>query len=202
MELINDYDSVIEERTGRGYRLNIENYIRRGYDIFIKKPELFIVYTILLLVMMPMGGFIISGPLAAGFFIVAHMIERGRPVVLENFFDGFHYFLQLFLLTIVTSFLIAVGTMLFILPGIYLSVAYTFSTLFVIFGKMDFWIAMETSRKLIGREWLSFFGLIVVLVLINILGALAFGIGLLFTIPVTSCALYAAFDDVVGAADI
>jgi hypothetical protein len=201
MEIINDYDSVTEELIDKGYRLKIEEYLRRGYDIFMKKPELFIVYTILMLIMLPMGGFIISGPLLAGYFLVSHRLEKGRPVFIENFFDGFRYFLPLFLFTVVSGFLEGLGFILCVIPGIYLAVAWLFSTFFIIFGHMDFWEAMETSRKLIGREWFSFFGLCIVLLMINVLGVLAFGIGVLFTIPVTGCALYAAFDDLVGAKD-
>ncbi|RMG80010.1 MAG: hypothetical protein D6707_07145 [Bacteroidetes bacterium] len=37
-----------------------------------------------------------------------------------------------------------------------------------------------------------------VLGLINILGFLLIGIGILFTYPITMCALYAAFDDIMG----
>ncbi len=198
MELINEYDSPTQELIGKGYQFTIEAWLRRGYHIFMQKPELFIVYTLLMLLMMPFGGFIISGPLYAGFFLVARRIDTNKPVFLENFFDGFFFFLPLLLMTLVSYFLVFVGTVFCILPGIYLAVAYTFSIFYILFGKMDFWDAMETSRKLIGREWFGFLGFIIVLMLVNLLGAMAFGVGLLFTIPVTSLALYAAFDDIVG----
>jgi len=57
---------------------------------------------------------------------------------------------------------------------------------------------METSRKLVGKEWFSIFGFLFVLVCINMLGAMALGIGLLFTVPFSYCAIYAAFDDIIG----
>ena len=63
---------------------------------------------------------------------------------------------------------------------------------------MDFWQAMETSRKLVRKEWLGIFGLILVLGIINLLGVLAFGAGVLFTLPITYCAMYVAFRDIVG----
>ncbi len=198
MELINDYETVTDELSDKGYRLKTEAYLRRGFDIFRARPDLFILYTILYLALIPMGGFIISGPLIAGYFLVARAVEKKRPVHLENFFDGFQFFLTLFLVTVVTYVIVLAGLIFFIIPGIYLAVAYSFSIFFVIFGKMDFWDAMESSRKLIGREWFGFFGFILVLLFVNLLGVLAFGIGILFTMPVTACALYAAFDDIVG----
>lgn len=63
---------------------------------------------------------------------------------------------------------------------------------------MDFWEAMEASRKIVSKEWFSIFGFIIVLGLINLCGFLCLGVGLLFTVPMTSCAAYAAYADVVG----
>ena len=64
---------------------------------------------------------------------------------------------------------------------------------------MEFWDGMEFSRKLITKKWWNIFGFTLLLALINILGALVLLVGLLFTIPLTYCAIYAAFDDIVGA---
>jgi hypothetical protein len=52
--------------------------------------------------------------------------------------------------------------------------------------KMDFRDSMETSRKLIHKEWFSIFVFILVL-----------GIGMLFTIPVTWSAMYGTFENIV-----
>jgi len=83
-------------------------------------------------------------------------------------------------------------------PGIYLGVAYSFTTALIVDRKFDFWEAMETSRKVISKRWFSFFGFVLVLVLINIVGALLLGVGLLFTIPLTMCAIAAAYQDILG----
>jgi len=76
-------------------------------------------------------------------------------------------------------------------PGIYLGVAYSFTTALIVDRKFDFWEAMETSRKVISKRWFSFFGFVLVLVLINIVGALLLGVGLL-------CAIAAAYQDILG----
>jgi ABC-type antimicrobial peptide transport system permease subunit len=57
---------------------------------------------------------------------------------------------------------------------------------------------MEYSRKLVTKNWWQFFGLAIVLGLINVLGALVLGIGLLVTIPASGLAVYAAFESIVG----
>lgn len=199
MEIINDYSEKVNYLRNKGYRVNIEDYLRKGVWIFQQKPELFIIYAAVILVVFPIGGFLFTGPFTAGFIIAAHRINTGKSVLIDHFFDGFKLFTPLFLFALVSLLLISIGYAFFIIPGIYLNVAYTFAMLFIIFGKVDFWEGMELSRKLVGAEWFSVFGLVLVLAILNLVGALAFGVGLLFSIPISFCALYAAFDDIIGA---
>ena len=71
-----------------------------------------------------------------------------------------------------------------------------FAIQFVIFEKLEFWEAMEASRTLVSREWFSIFGFVIILALLNMLGIMFFGIGILITIPISSAATYAAFKDI------
>lgn len=64
--------------------------------------------------------------------------------------------------------------------------------------RLDFWPAMETSRKLITKQWFGFFGLILLVALLNVAGALALGIGLFVTAPWSTCTIAAAYEDIVG----
>lgn len=57
---------------------------------------------------------------------------------------------------------------------------------------------METSRKLITKKWFSFFGLLLLLFLLNLGGAILLGVGLLVTIPLSVCIIAAAYEDIVG----
>ena len=83
------------------------------------------------------------------------------------------------------------------LPVIYLSVAWSFTPFFIVFLKMDFWEAMESSRKIITKKWFSFFIFFFLLVLINLFAMIPLGLGLLVTIPASYCAMYAAFHHIV-----
>lgn len=85
-----------------------------------------------------------------------------------------------------------------ILPGIYLAVSYMFAPLFVIDKNMEFWSAMETSRKLITKRWWSFFGLAIALGILVLAGFILLGVGALVTIPLATCVLAAAYEDIVG----
>ncbi|HQB22525.1 MAG TPA: hypothetical protein PLW23_09095, partial [Bacteroidales bacterium] len=58
----------------------------------------------------------------------------------------------------------------------------------------------ELSRKIITKNWWSFFGFLIILFLINCAGILACGVGVLFTLPITTCMMFVAFEDIVGGA--
>jgi uncharacterized membrane protein len=57
---------------------------------------------------------------------------------------------------------------------------------------------METSRKIITKNWFAFFGFAFALFALNLLGALALGVGLLVSVPVTSCAAAIAYKEIIG----
>ncbi len=52
----------------------------------------------------------------------------------------------------------------------------------VIDRQLDFWEAMELSRRTVHRHWVGFLGFLLFIGLLNLAGILLFGIGLLVTI--------------------
>ncbi|MFH7243863.1 MAG: hypothetical protein ACHWZW_13545 [Spirulina sp.] len=198
----------------RDYEVKIGDYFGRGWEIFKSYAWGFILYTLIFGVIAgafsaigggegeaPIGSLIfniISPILGAGFYIVAFQIARNRPKNFSDFFNGFKKFLPLFLTSLVSTILIALGMIALILPGIYLATSYMFAPLFVIDKNMEFWSAMETSRKLITKRWWSFFGLAILLSFLVLAGFILLGIGALVTIPLSTCVLAAAYEDIVG----
>jgi len=55
---------------------------------------------------------------------------------------------------------------------------------------------MEASRLTITKKLPNFTALILILLVLNILGAFLYGIGLIFTIPYTYASIYVAFNSV------
>lgn len=169
---------------------------------------------------------IISIPLNAGFYVVALKLRKRRATIFSDFFRGFNYFLPLFLASLVIGIFTVAGIFLCIAPGITylattgasaigililtigillaivfaiaLTVTYLFTNLLIIERKMAFWDAMETSRKVVGKQWFSFLGLWALLMLINFAGALICLVGLLITVPLWYCSVVAAYEDVFG----
>lgn len=141
---------------------------------------------------------ICGGPLTAGFFIVAFQLIKKQPTQFGDYFKGFNYFVPLVLANILVSILIAIGSALLVLPGLYLAVAYVFTVPIILDRRVNFWQAMESGRKIVTKKWFSFFWFILVLVFINLLGVIMLGIGLLVTIPLSFCAIAVAYDDIIG----
>ena len=188
--------------------INIQDYVLQGWEMFKQNIAEFTGFTLIIFAVSavcsvfysvsPLVFSAIGAALSAGYSIAAFRLLMGQPIQFNDFFRGFNYFLPLFLASLATSILVSIGLVLFLLPGIYLAVGYLFTTFLVIDYRMEFWQAMETSRKLITRNWFALFGFALVLLVLNILGALALGFGLLISIPVTSCAVAIAYKEIVG----
>jgi uncharacterized membrane protein len=146
---------------------------------------------------------LINAPLSAGYTIVVLAILRGRSFTFSDFFNGLgnKYFLQLFLISLVGGLFIFLGFLLLIIPGIYLSISYTFAIQFAVDWDLEFFDALETSRKLVSKKWIEIFVLLLVIGLMNIAGALLLGLGLLVTIPLSLCIIVSAYDDIAGNID-
>lgn len=204
MEVIQNVRDRAQELINKGFGTDVGGYINKGMQIFQQDVGHFVAYTIIFILILsvaafiPFGSFLLAGPMTAGFYIVARKIHKGEAYEFGTFFKGFDHFVPLLLYSLIGTILKAFGFLFLLVPGIYLAVAWMFSIMFIVFGGMEFWDGMEFSRKLITIKWWNFFGLAILLILINLLGSLVFLVGLLFTIPITSCALYAAFEDIVG----
>lgn len=92
--------------------------------------------------------------------------------------------------------MIIVGVLLMLIPLMYLAVSYLFAPMLVWFYDLKPWDAMETSRKLVGKNWGIIFGFALVMGIIASLGVVLLGVGLLYTMPAYICANYAAFADI------
>ena len=182
-------------------------YLKAGWHLFKQYPGGFIGFTALTLLIqfglgsLPKVGWLvifIQYPLMFGFAAVGARLKQGQSTNFSDFFEGFRNFLTLLLLGLVTQILIILGLVLLIVPGVYLMVGYILAPWFVLDRKVDFWEAMELSRRTVQHHWFHFFGLVLLIILINLLGTLAVGLGLLVTIPVSWCAITAAYAATVG----
>ncbi len=123
--------------------------------------------------------------LTAGLLKYFLMLIRGEPATVGDAFSGFGPMIgQLFLLGLVMNLLILVGLVLCVIPGIFLQVAWLFSVPLVIDRRMNFWDAMELSRKMVCKHWFIVFAFLIVYGLVVMAGVIACCVGILVTIPI------------------
>lgn len=182
-------------------------YLKTGWHLFKQYPGGFIGFTALALLIegglgcLPKVGWLvvlIHYPLMFGFLAVSVRLMQRQTPHFSEFFHGFKFFLTLLLLGVVSQVFITLGLLLLIIPGIYLVVAYLLAPLFVLDQGVGFWRAMEMSRRTVQVRWFELFGLSLLILLINLGGLLLLGLGLLVTIPVSWCAITAAYAEMVG----
>jgi len=188
------------ENASMGFTISIENVLQVGFNLFRKSPGIFIIYSIVAAVAIsnPLSGLLLGGPVIAGYYIVAQMIRMDNRVELSDFFRSFDKFVPLLLVNLLITLVVFTGIILFIIPGIYFAISYLFAHLFVWFYDVNPSEAIRMSRKTVSGNFSQVLLLFLVLAGINVLGGLAFGVGLLLTLPFTYCVIYAAFDDIIG----
>lgn len=125
----------------------------------------FLVWSIsVLMQFLPLVGMVywlIRGVLYGGLYLVFLRVIRGQPTSPSEAFSGFGpSFGQLMLVGIVASFLSWIGMFFCVLPGIYLGIAWVFGMPLVADKRLEFWSAMELSRKVVSRVWFQMFGLV------------------------------------------
>src|SRR5436190_2497533 len=111
---------------------------------------------------------------------------RGEAADLGDVFAGFSLaFVPLLLAGIVVHVLVGVGLLLCIVPGIYLMVSWRlFVPLLIIDKGLEFWPAMELSRRVVTKHWWECFGLLLLAGLVGLLGLLGCLVGIFFTMPI------------------
>jgi hypothetical protein len=188
--------------------LPLGDYFKTGWGLFKQYPGGFVGFCLLNLVIQgalngvsyagAVASVAITSPLFMGNFIVSAKLLQGQTPEFRDFFAGFPYFLPLLLLSLVAGLFIGIGTILLIIPGVYLAVAYLFASYLVVDRRLDFWPAMELSRRTVNPRWFGFFAFVLLVALLNLAGAVVLGLGLLVTIPLSFCTVTAAYADLFG----
>ena len=214
------FSERIQQISDDGFDFSIGDCLTEAFDIFKQNVGGFLGFTALLLGLnvlpnlmgFPMDeeGLITSGlfsiaigfisiPLGVGPALVAKKIYHNEPYEFNDFFGGFKHFGNLLIAAILMMFAVMAGVFLFVFPGIYLAIAFSWAYFMVIFPGLSSVDALSTSRKVIHKNWFKIFLFLIVLGLVAIAGLFAFGVGLFVAMPVISIAQYVAYEKVIGA---
>ena len=96
--------------------------------------------------------------------------------------------------TILQIIITSVGFVLLIIPGIIAAVGLAFTTLLIVDKKLTAVEALKESWRITKGNRLQIFILLIVLILINMLGAILLFIGLLVSVPVSLLAIAGAYN--------
>lgn len=143
-------------------------------------------------------GSAITYPFLAGINMIGIRRAADQPVSFNEMFSHFGRFVPLLLTGLLMMALIYVGLLLFILPGVYLAVAYMLAIPLAVERGLSPWQALEASRKAVSQHWFKAFGLYLLLGLIVIVSALPLGIGLIWTIPLFVIAIGVVYRIIFG----
>lgn len=107
----------------------------------------------------------------------------------------------LFQATVIIAILLSVALFaVSLVISIYWSVNYSMSMALIVDRHMKFWPSLEVSRKVLRKKWRSIFNFLLALGLLNLLGLLALGVGLLVTFPWSMCAMAYGYSQIFGLA--
>ena len=137
-------------------------------------------------------------PLGLGLGLMGIRRAAGRDTPVSTLWEPYNQAIPLIVMAVLMTILIVIGFFLLVLPGIYLSIAYSFAPYLIIEKKMGVWEALETSRKAITEYWWRYFGLMLVAMVLIIIGSIPMLIGLIWVIPIVAIATGEVFAKTFG----
>jgi hypothetical protein len=122
--------------------------------------------------------------LGTGFVVITLKIAKGEASAYRDIVPPMALVWWVFIASLLLGILVFAGLILLVIPGIYFALRFSMVRFSVIEGS-GIMEAFEKSTKMTdGHKW-QLLGFFAVLVVLNIIGAILLGVGLLVTIPVT-----------------
>ena len=194
-----DPNLLVRDALSRPCEVNVGHCFGRAWEMLKGDFWPLVGVSALILIVLSAANGLLNGPLVGGLLWYYLKKIRRQPATINDAFVGFSaQFLPLFLGAIVSGLLAAIGLMACILPGIYLIVAWQLTLPLIQDKRLEFWDAMEVSRKVLTAHWWSVFLFALGCIGLNLLGALCCGIGVFVTWPLTMIALAFLYEDLFG----
>jgi uncharacterized membrane protein len=189
--------------------VKLGEWIEAGFNLYKKNFTTLVLAAVIALALSTVSVGILTGPMVAGLIIMSLQLLRKEVPKPEAgaVFKGFSYFLDTFLFTVIWGIAILIGSLLvgwvpiigqlLSLFIVYAAQAFLMFGLYLIVDKqMAFWPASQASIETVKTNFWPFFGLAAIASIIGSIGALAFGIGIVLTVPIQICILAFAYQEV------
>jgi hypothetical protein len=186
-------------------------WIEAGFNLYKNNFSTLVLAAVIGLVLSTVTVGLLAGPMIAGLVIMTLQLLRKmepRPGA-GRIFRGFDYFLNAFLFIVVWGIVILIGSFilaLFPVIGQLLSLFFLYAAqAFLMFGmflivdkELNFLPASRESIQIVKTNFWPFFGLSAIASIIGSIGAVAFGIGIVLTIPIQVCILAVTYQEIFG----
>jgi uncharacterized membrane protein len=173
-------------------------WVGQGWQMVKADIGTFMLLTIVFAVLNTMVPMILQGPLIAGFQIFCMKKLLNRRTDFADLFKGFNFFVPALVASLLITLFTFCGTLVCIIPGLVVAAMFNFTFLFIVDKRMDFWPAMQASHAVVKSDYFGFTMFLLLMVLVDILGALCCIVGLLVAFPVTVAAITVAYQEIVG----
>ncbi len=192
--IVGTLTSFIQPMLFAGYLIYMRNYLRGAqpdFGDFFKgfnyAGNILGFYLVVLLFLLPflVLFFMLAFPFELFFDLMSGDIEAVQNP-------------EAFLSAILENIPAMVGTAgLLMLVSIYLTLSYSLVLPLIVDGKMGFWEAMETSRKVVAQKFFSHLGMWIVVYLLGIIGiVLTCGLGTLIFYPIFYGIMFATYNGI------
>ena len=186
-------------------------WIEEGFILYKNNFGTLVLASVIALVLSTVTVGLLAGPMIAGLVIITlQLLRREDPKPdAGRVFRGFDHFLNSFLFVAVWGIAILIGSSilaLFPVIGQLLSLFFIYAAqAFLMFGiylivdkQMNFRPASRESIQTVKTNFWPLFGLSAIASIIGSIGAIAFVIGIVFTIPIQACILAVAYQQIFG----
>ncbi len=192
-----DPDKLVAEVLARNPRIEIGACFSRAWTLVTEKFWLSVGvgFICILLTNVPL----LYGPAYAGLFWFFLRRIRREDAKFEDAFAPFSVaFVQTLVAGLIVSLLAGLGFMLCIIPGLVFLALWKFTWPLLMDKRLEFWPAMEVSRRVLWPNVWGILGLLIVSFLVMLLGVLCCYVGVFVAFPVVIAAQAYAYEDFFG----
>ena len=192
-----DPDKLVAEVLARNPRIQIGSCFSRAWSLVCQHLWLSIgvCFVCSLVANVPL----LLGVAHAGMVWFFLRCIRRENAKFEDAFAPFSVcFVQALVAGIIVSLLVSVGFILCIIPGLVLMALWTFTWPLLMDKRLDFWPAMEVSRRVLWPNIWGILGLLLMGLLVMIVGELCLCVGVFVAFPVVIAAQAYAYEDFFG----
>lgn len=126
---------------------------------------------------------LIIAPVEVGIMLMGLSAARGEKIKFSDIKYILPYSPKIIILAIITMFLVQLGLLLFVIPGLFLMVVLSMAPMIMCDQKLGMTESLKISAQTLSKHWFSLFIVYIWLIIAIILSFYTMGIALILTLP-------------------